>query len=155
MPAPERLPLPSLRIDKWLWAARFYKTRSMATEAVHSGHVKLNGCGVKPARELRIGDTLGITVGDTPVSYTHLDVYKRQTSTQAGDRAGHQGLYAEPTGHPHRWPDHSRAIPIHTAKHGSARTLPMDGNTARPDSSVAGFCRRDQQPQQPQPGRLA
>ena len=37
----------------------------------------------------------------------------------------------------------------------SARTLPMDGNTARPDSSVAGFCRRDQQPQQPQPGRLA
>lgn len=65
MPAPERLPLPSLRIDKWLWAARFYKARSMATEAVHSGHVKLNGCGVKPARELRIGDTLDITVGDT------------------------------------------------------------------------------------------
>lgn len=65
MSAPEKLPPSSLRIDKWLWAARFYKTRSLATEAIHSGHVKLNGTGVKPARELRIGDTLDITAGDT------------------------------------------------------------------------------------------
>jgi ribosome-associated heat shock protein Hsp15 len=54
----------SLRIDKWLWAARFFKTRSLATAAIHAGHVKLNGHTVKPARELRVGDTLDVAVGD-------------------------------------------------------------------------------------------
>jgi len=54
-----------MRIDKWLWAARFYKTRSLATQAIDGGHVKLNGTTVKPARELRVGDTLEIAIGDT------------------------------------------------------------------------------------------
>jgi ribosome-associated heat shock protein Hsp15 len=58
----EKFPLICLRIDKWLWAARFYKTRSLATEAIHAGHVKLNGHTVKPARELRPGDTLDLTI---------------------------------------------------------------------------------------------
>ena len=53
-----------MRIDKWLWAARFYKTRSLANEAVDGGHVRLNGTTVKPARDLRPGDTLDITVGN-------------------------------------------------------------------------------------------
>ena len=60
----EKLPLTSLRIDKWLWAARFFKTRSLATEAIHAGHIKLNGNTVKPARELRLGDTLDLAIGD-------------------------------------------------------------------------------------------
>ena len=60
----EKLPLTSLRIDKWLWAARFFKTRSLATEAIHAGHIKLNGNTVKPARELRPGDTLDLAIGD-------------------------------------------------------------------------------------------
>lgn len=55
--------LTSLRVDKWLWAARFFKTRSLATEAIHAGHVRLNGNPVKPARELRLGDTVEITLG--------------------------------------------------------------------------------------------
>jgi len=59
-------PLASLRIDKWLWAARFYKTRSLATAAIHAGHIKLNGTSVKPARDLRPGDTLELAIGDTP-----------------------------------------------------------------------------------------
>ncbi|MCC4117878.1 RNA-binding S4 domain-containing protein [Aromatoleum toluclasticum] len=52
-----------MRIDKWLWAARFFKTRSLANQAIEGGHVKLNGQTVKPARELRIGDSLDIVAG--------------------------------------------------------------------------------------------
>ena len=49
-----------MRIDKWLWAARFYKTRSQAAAAVDGGKVKLNGAAAKPARELKPGDRLHI-----------------------------------------------------------------------------------------------
>ena len=48
----------SLRIDKWLWAARFYKTRSLATEEVGKHRVQVNGQDVKPAREIKPGDTI-------------------------------------------------------------------------------------------------
>jgi ribosome-associated heat shock protein Hsp15 len=47
-----------LRIDKWLWAARFYKTRTLASEEIDKGRVHVNGVAVKPARELRVGDTV-------------------------------------------------------------------------------------------------
>jgi ribosome-associated heat shock protein Hsp15 len=50
----------SVRIDKWLWAARFFKTRSLAAQAVGGGKVQLNGARVKPARALKPGDELGI-----------------------------------------------------------------------------------------------
>lgn len=53
-----------LRIDKWLWAARFFKTRSLAAQAVEGGKVKLNGQRVKPAKELHVGDALVIHIGD-------------------------------------------------------------------------------------------
>ena len=49
-----------VRIDKWLWAARFFKTRTAATEAVLGGHVHVGGERVKPAREVRVGDTIEI-----------------------------------------------------------------------------------------------
>ncbi|MBI5558649.1 MAG: RNA-binding S4 domain-containing protein [Deltaproteobacteria bacterium] len=49
-----------VRIDKWLWAARFYKTRSMAAKAVTGGHVHVNGARVKAARSVGIGDELRI-----------------------------------------------------------------------------------------------
>ena len=53
-----------LRLDKWLWAARFYKTRSLAKAAVDGGKVHLNGARVKPAKEVGPGDELSITRGD-------------------------------------------------------------------------------------------
>ncbi len=56
--------LDSLRIDKWLWAARCFKTRGLAAEACGAGHVKVNGTSVKSAKLLRRGDELTIRLGD-------------------------------------------------------------------------------------------
>ena len=53
----------SQRLDKWLWAARFFKTRPLAVEAVNGGHVHVNNERTKPARNVRIGDELKITKG--------------------------------------------------------------------------------------------
>jgi ribosome-associated heat shock protein Hsp15 len=52
-----------VRVDKWLWAARFAKTRSAATELVLAGHVKVGGERVKPARDVSLGDTVEIRLG--------------------------------------------------------------------------------------------
>jgi ribosome-associated heat shock protein Hsp15 len=53
----------AVRLDKWLWAARFFKTRSLATEAVNGGKVELNGLRPKPSKDVKIGDQLRIRVG--------------------------------------------------------------------------------------------
>ena len=53
----------SQRLDKWLWAARFYKTRLLAVEAINGGHVHVNGQHAKPARLVRIGDEIEISKG--------------------------------------------------------------------------------------------
>ena len=83
-------PSASLRIDKWLWAARFYKTRSLAAAALHAGHVKLNGSGVKPARELHVGDTLELAIGDDLWTVAVLGLNdQRRPASEA------QQLYAE------------------------------------------------------------
>jgi len=52
------------RLDKWLWAARFYKHRTAATEAVDGGKVRLNGAPAKPSREVKAGDRIDLTVGE-------------------------------------------------------------------------------------------
>lgn len=57
--------LSSLRLDKWLWAARFFKTRSLAATAIEAGKVRWQGQHVKPSRELRVGDELEITAAET------------------------------------------------------------------------------------------
>ena len=53
----------NVRIDKWLWAARFFKTRSLATDAVDRGRVRLGGDAIKPARAVKLGDKLTIDNG--------------------------------------------------------------------------------------------
>ena len=53
----------NVRIDKWLWAARFFKTRSLATDAVDTGKVKLDGERIKPARAVKLDDKLSIDNG--------------------------------------------------------------------------------------------
>ena len=58
------MPEPIARVDRWLWAARFFKTRSVARTAVSGGHVHVNGARVKPSRPLKPGDELTIRKGE-------------------------------------------------------------------------------------------
>ena len=82
--------VPRTRVDKWLWAARFFKHRSAATEAIDGGKVKLNGLATKPSREIKPGDRLDITVGeDTRTVMVCAIADKRGTATVA------QTLYEE------------------------------------------------------------
>ena len=83
-------PLVKLRLDKWLWAARFYKHRSLATEAVEGGKVQLNGIRVKPARDVKIGDRIDIQIGDS-----HFCVEVRGIADKRGSATIAQGLYEE------------------------------------------------------------
>lgn len=53
-----------IRLDKWLWAARFFKTRTLSSEAIDKGRVKVNDQATKPSRELRQGDTVWLRTGD-------------------------------------------------------------------------------------------
>lgn len=52
-----------MRVDKWLWTARLFKTRALAAQAVRGGRVRLNGVPVKPGREVKVGDELEVTFG--------------------------------------------------------------------------------------------
>ena len=54
-----------VRLDKFLWAARFYKTRSISTEAIDGGKVRVNGDRVKPAKEVKVGDRIDLRAGDS------------------------------------------------------------------------------------------
>ena len=78
------------RIDLWLWAARFFKTRSLAKQAVDSGHVELNDSPCKPAKALRVGDRLRIVRGEE-----RLEVDVLGLSAQRGPAAVAQALYRE------------------------------------------------------------
>ncbi len=62
--------LGKLRLDKWLWAARFFKTRSLAVQAIERGKVRVAGDAVKPAKEIKCGDVLHITHGETVTELT-------------------------------------------------------------------------------------
>lgn len=80
----------SIRIDKWLWAARFFKTRSIATDAVDGAKVRLNGERVKPARSVKVGDRLEIDNGST-----EWEVIVQGVADKRGSAAIAQTLYSE------------------------------------------------------------
>jgi ribosome-associated heat shock protein Hsp15 len=83
-------PADRLRIDKWLWAARFFKTRSLAAQAVDGGRVQLNGARVKPAKEVKPGDELTVHIGELEWV---IDV--RGLSARRGPAAAARELYEE------------------------------------------------------------
>lgn len=78
------------RIDKWLWAARFFKTRSLATEAVNRGHVQIDQQDIKPARDVRLGDVLTIWLARVPRTVVVMGI-----SEHRGPAPVAQQLYAE------------------------------------------------------------
>jgi ribosome-associated heat shock protein Hsp15 len=80
----------SVRIDKWLWAARFYKTRSLAVDDISKGRVQVNGAVVKPSREVRAGDSVRLRQGHTERTVQVLGV-----SESRGPAPVAQQLYAE------------------------------------------------------------
>lgn len=82
-----------VRIDKWLWAARFFKTRALAAQAVEGGKVQLNGERTKPSRALKVGDRLELRIG----AYLW-DISVAVLSEHRGPAAQAQKLYSETEG---------------------------------------------------------
>jgi ribosome-associated heat shock protein Hsp15 len=79
-----------VRVDRWLWAARLVKTRSLAAEAVKGGRVHVNGRPVKPSRELRPGDRLELSIGQV-----RRTVVVRATAERRGPASEAALLYEE------------------------------------------------------------
>lgn len=79
-----------MRLDKWLWAARFYKTRSLATEDIGKGRVQVNGQAAKAAKELRLGDLVEVRQGQIARSVLVLGL-----SAVRGPAVQAQALYQE------------------------------------------------------------
>ena len=83
-------PVSAMRLDKWLWAARFYKTRALAVDEIGKGRISVNGQAAKPSRDLRVGDTLVLRQG--PVQRT---VIVLALSAVRGPAPVAQALYEE------------------------------------------------------------
>ena len=79
-----------MRLDKWLWAARFFKTRSLASSEVDGGHVELNGERAKPAKQIHVGDELRIRANQTTFV-----VHVRGLSERRGPASDARLLYEE------------------------------------------------------------
>ena len=84
------MPPSRVRVDRWLWAARFFKTRSLAVDAINAGHVVVNDLRAKPAKDVGPGDVLDIRVG--PVSWR---VTVRDVAERRGSAAVAQTLFVE------------------------------------------------------------
>jgi ribosome-associated heat shock protein Hsp15 len=79
-----------IRIDKWLWAARFYKARSLASEEIVKGRIQVNAQVVKPSREIKVGDTVAVRHGPSIQTVIVLGI-----SSLRGPASVAQQLYSE------------------------------------------------------------
>jgi ribosome-associated heat shock protein Hsp15 len=89
MTLPDSMPS-ELRVDVWLWAARFFKTRSLARQAIEAGRVEVNDAGCKPAKGLRVGDHLRVGRAEE-----RLEVSILALSARRGPASEAQQLYRE------------------------------------------------------------
>jgi len=115
-----------VRLDKWLWAARFYRTRSLAAQAIEAGHVRVDGERVKPAQAIRAGTRAS-------VRKQHLlwEFDVTQTSLRRGSAADAALLYRET-------PESAAAREVATAKRRSACGPDATGSTHEARSAKAG-----------------
>lgn len=90
MKTPEAAGLQDVRIDVWLWAARFFKTRALAKQAIDGGKVEVNGQGCKPSRGVHVGDRLQIVRGEE-----RFEIQAAALSERRGPAAQAQQLYRE------------------------------------------------------------
>ncbi len=79
MPNPAETPA-LVRLDKWLWAARFYKTRSLAVEQISKGRVTVNQAAAKASREVRVGDTIALHHDGRPTKRDRRDIERARHS---------------------------------------------------------------------------
>ncbi len=90
MPKPPKITPTETRIDKWLWAARFFKTRSLAAAAVKGGKARIDGSRAKPSRVVKCGDQLHIQRGDFSFDITINEIAEKRVSAKQS-----QLLYTE------------------------------------------------------------
>ena len=116
-----------LRADQWLWAARFFKTRSLAKQAIEGGKIDVNGAGCKPAKALHVGDMLLITRG-----LERLEVEVTGLSDKRGPATVAQTLYRETAA--------SRGL--REAAHEQRQLVGASGPLKRPDKHARRDLRR-------------
>lgn len=122
--------LAKIRLDKWLWAARFYRTRTLAKQAIESGRVHYGGSRVKTSKEISVGDELTIRQGSA-TAMTEKTVVVEALTAQRGNAAAAQVLYSE-----------TEESEVRRAYYAEQRKL---ANLARPDNKPNKKERRDLQ----------
>jgi len=120
-------PVTDLRVDQWLWAARFFKTRSLAKQAIDGGRIDVNDAGCKPAKALRVGDMLRISRGEE-----RLEVEVLGLSDKRGPASVAQTLYRET--------ESSRVA--REAAHQQRQLIGASGPLKRPDKHARRDLRR-------------
>lgn len=120
--------LARIRLDKWLWAARFYRTRTLAKQAIESGRVHYGGSRVKTSKEIAIGDELTIRQGSA-TAMTEKTVIVEALTAQRGNATAAQVLYSE-----------TEESEVRRAYYAEQRKL---ANLARPDNKPNKKERRD------------
>ena len=120
-------PVTDLRVDQWLWAARFFKTRSLAKQAIDGGRIDVNDAGCKPAKALHVGDMLRISRGEE-----RLEVEVLGLSDKRGPASAAQALYRET--------ESSRVA--REAAHQQRQLIGASGPLKRPDKHARRDLRR-------------
>ncbi len=120
-------PATGLRVDQWLWAARFFKTRSLAKQAIDGGRIDVNDAGCKPAKALHVGDMLRISRGEE-----RLEVEVLGLSDKRGPASVAQALYRET--------ESSRVA--REAAHEQRQLVGVSGPLKRPDKHARRDLRR-------------
>jgi ribosome-associated heat shock protein Hsp15 len=110
--------LPEVRVDVWLWAARFFKTRSLAKQAIDGGKIQVNGGNCKPAKVLHVGDRLNISRGEEK-----LEVDVLALADKRGPAPVAQGLYGET----------AASLALREAAREQRRLVGASGPVKRPD----------------------